>query len=63
MKPGNPRIDLQFVGCQFPQRILEDENGWLFPFLSGRVILFKEMILIGQPTFIHLRVCYGGTSR
>ena len=26
MKPGNPRIDFRFVGCQFPQRILEDEN-------------------------------------
>lgn len=62
MKPGNPRIDLRFVGCQFPQRLLEDENVWLFPFLSGRVILlFKEMRLIGQPTFIHLRVCDGGT--
>mgnify|MGYP000969605327 CR=1 FL=1 len=44
MKPGNPRIDFRFVGCQFPQRILEDENVRLFLFLSGRVILFKEMI-------------------
>ncbi len=61
MKPGNPGLCEQSDGCQFPQRILEDEL--IFPFLCGRNFYFiKGDEYDVRKTFIYFGVGYRRAS-